>query len=164
MSTPEDFATLDDLFQSLKKQAESLVSSFTGLAGIVGNRQSLNEARSVRFLTALGMAFLPLSFTSGLYSMTAPYLPGASKFWVYSVVSIPLLFVICAFPVLVGPGYESTNDEDQLGAWFQTFWGRVRSSFPNLRVGGFPAGKPSIGGKERCGCVEFLEKWDDLIF
>jgi hypothetical protein len=127
MDASEDFLTFEELYQNLKRKAEGLVSSFTGLAGIVGNRQSLTEARSVRLLTVLGMAFLPLSFTSGLFSMTAQYLPGASKFWVYLAIAIPLLLVIFAVPSLLRLGYEASDDEDQLKTWIKTFRGRVRS-------------------------------------
>jgi hypothetical protein len=60
----------------------------------VGNRQSLFEARSVRLLTLLGMTVLPLSFTSGLFSMSGEYAPGNSHFWVFFAVSVTLIGLI----------------------------------------------------------------------
>lgn len=96
MSTAEDFAHIEEQFLSLRQKAEILLDSFTGLAGMVGNRQSLDQARSVGLLTVLGMAFVPLSLVASLFSMSDEYRPGAGDFWVYFAVSIPfvaLMFV-----------------------------------------------------------------------
>ena len=46
-----DFAHIERQFGRLQEKSDSLISSFTGLASIVGSRQSLVEARSVRILT-----------------------------------------------------------------------------------------------------------------
>lgn len=89
-----DFAHIERQFGRLQEKSDSLISSFTGLASIVGNRQSLAEARSVRLLTLLGLIFLPLSFISGLFSMATPYTPGNSRFWIYFAVSLPLLLLV----------------------------------------------------------------------
>lgn len=91
MSTTEDFVHIEEQFLSLRQRAESLLDSFTGLAGMVGNRQSLDEARSVGLLTLLGMAFVPLSLVASLFSMADEYRPGAGDFWVYFAVSIPFV-------------------------------------------------------------------------
>lgn len=89
-----DFAHIERQFGRLQEKSDSLISSFTGLASIVGNRQSLAEARSVRLLTLLGLTFLPLSFISGLFSMATPYSPGNSSFWIYFAVSLPLMLLV----------------------------------------------------------------------
>jgi hypothetical protein len=122
------FALSSELFRDLKKKAEGLVSSFTGLAGIVGNRQSLAEART------LGMIFLPLSFTSRIFSMQTAYVPGGSQFWIYIAVAIPLLFVVFALPRLIGLGYEPMNEDDLRGSWFMIFWERVCPRFLSERI------------------------------
>ena len=80
MSTAEDFAHIEEQFKMLGEKAENLLGSFTGLAGMVGNRQALDEARSVGLLTVLGMAFVPLSLIASLFSMSDKYRPGAQDF------------------------------------------------------------------------------------
>jgi len=116
MDASQDFLVLEELLLELNKKAQGLVSSFTGLAGIVGNRQSLNEARAVRLLTILGMTFLPLSYASGLFSMTNNYLPGGSQFWVYFAVAIPLLCITFAVPALIGLAYSRRTLRQRLAA------------------------------------------------
>lgn len=94
MNTAQDFAHVEEQFLSLRRKAEILLDSFTGLAGMVGNRQSLDEARSVGMLTLLGMAFVPLSLVASLFSMSDEYRPGAGKFWLYFAVSIPFVALL----------------------------------------------------------------------
>jgi hypothetical protein len=81
LDTRKDSAYVDRELGRLQEKADSLISSFTGLASIVGNLHSLFEARSVRLLTLLGMTVLPLSFTSGPFSMSGEYALGNSHFW-----------------------------------------------------------------------------------
>jgi len=50
---------------------------------------SLAEEKAVRALTIVGMLYLPLEFTAGLFSMGQDYGPGQSRFWVYWVVAVP---------------------------------------------------------------------------
>lgn len=100
MSTTEDFAYIEEQFLSLRRKAEILLDSFTGLAGMVGNRQSLDEARSVGLLTVLGIAFVPLSLVASLFSMSDEYRPGAGNFWVYFAVSIPFVALMFAMAFL----------------------------------------------------------------
>lgn len=93
-STVQDFRHIEDELLHLRDRSEGLLNSLTSLAGIVGNRQALSEARSVRVLTILGMTFLPLSLVASLFSMTEHFSPGAGQFWVYFAVSIPLVFLV----------------------------------------------------------------------
>ncbi|KAK5052721.1 hypothetical protein LTR84_002587 [Exophiala bonariae] len=92
--TAPDFVYIETELERLKDHAKGLQSSFTSLAGIAGNRQSLDEARSVRILTVLGMTFLPMSLVASLLSMGGDYLPGESRFWVYWAVSIPSVVLV----------------------------------------------------------------------
>lgn len=94
--TSADFLHIEDEIQRLRNHASGLLSSFTSLAGIVGNRQSLDEARSVRVLTILGMTFLPLSLIASLLSMGGKFLPGESGFWIYWVASVPTVILVYA--------------------------------------------------------------------
>lgn len=98
MSTTQDFAHIEVQLLSLRQKAEILLDSFTGLAGMVGNRQSLHEARSVGLLTLLSMAFVPLSLVVSLFSMSDDYRPGAGNFKMYFAVSLP--FVALLFSIV----------------------------------------------------------------
>ena len=62
-----DFYIIQRKLLSMSKRCNDLLASFTGLAGILGNRRvlkeansSLHEAKSVKTLTFLGMLILPL--------------------------------------------------------------------------------------------------------
>jgi Mg2+ and Co2+ transporter CorA len=92
--TAPDFLHIETELERLKQHAEGLQNSFTSLAGIVVSRQSLDEARSVRVLTVLGMTFLPMSLVAGLLSMGGDYLAGETRFWVYWAASIPSVFLV----------------------------------------------------------------------
>lgn len=100
MRTTQDFAHIEEQFLSLRQKAEILLDSFTGLAGMVGNRQSLDEARSVSLLTLLGMAFVPLSLVASLFSMSDEYRPGVGNFGLYFAVSIPFVAILFAMAFL----------------------------------------------------------------
>lgn len=101
MSNAQDFAHIEDQFCSLGQKAEILLDSFSGLASIVGNRQSLNEARRVGLLNRLGMAFAPLSLVASLFSMSDEKRPGAADFKLYSAVSILLVALLSAMAFVV---------------------------------------------------------------
>ena len=110
----KDFQAIHQQFLGLKKRSEMLVSDFNGVAAIVLNREalkeadrSIQEARSIRVLTVLGMLFIPLGLTSSLLSMTGDFVPGANKFWVFFAVAIPLIAIVVLLAFLVNLGYGS---------------------------------------------------------
>lgn len=72
----------------LKERADNLTTSMTGLASIAGNRQNLEEAKRVKRLNLLALLFIPLAYTSSLFSMQDNYAPNKKKFWVYWVSAI----------------------------------------------------------------------------
>lgn len=92
-----DFQCIRSTLRDLQRRVELLNSSVTGLAGIAGNRQAVeeqklsrHEATSMKALTIVGLVFLPLSFTASLFGMPSPYGFGEKQFWVYFVLAIPL--------------------------------------------------------------------------
>ena len=122
-TSAKDFHVIQRKLLSLKNRSNNMLASFTGLAGILGNRQalkeanrSLHEARSVKILTFLGMIFLPLSLTSGLLSMNGEYNPGASQFWIYFAIAIPLTLCVFGVVFLVNRGY-GVHDEWSFRHW-----------------------------------------------
>jgi hypothetical protein len=72
----------------LKERADNLTTSMTGLASIAGNRQNLEEAKRVKRLNLLALLFIPLAYTSSLFSMQDSYAPNKPDFWVYWISAI----------------------------------------------------------------------------
>ncbi|KAF1952755.1 hypothetical protein CC80DRAFT_518569 [Byssothecium circinans] len=92
----KDFQYIYFRLKILKERADTLMSAMTGLASIAGNRQNLEEAKRVKRLNLLALLFIPLAYTSSLFSMQDDFAPGNAKFWLYwvsalSVVAITLL-------------------------------------------------------------------------
>ena len=116
-SCKKDFHLINRKLRGLKRRTEILISSLTGLAGILGNRQalkeasrSLHEAKSVKILTLLGMMFAPLFFASGIFSMSEDFLPGATLFWIYIAVAVPLVLLVFAVVFLINMGYGTDGE------------------------------------------------------
>jgi hypothetical protein len=103
-----DFQVILVRFRELRHRTESLNAAVTGLASITGNRlsfkeqqRSIREAKSTKAVTLLGLIFIPLAYTSSVFSMTDPYGPGGERFWEYFAYSVPLIvLVILAYYVL----------------------------------------------------------------
>lgn len=96
-----DFLFLMAQFAQLRDRVRQINAAITGLAGIAGNRQSqreqqvsLRETRRTKALTLIGLMFIPLAYTSALFSMNERFMPGAREFWLYFAVSIPLGLVV----------------------------------------------------------------------
>lgn len=77
----------------LKSRADTLIGAMTGLASIAGNRQALDEAKRSKRLTLVGLVFIPLAYSSSLFSMSNQFAPGQSEFWVYWVVAVVLILL-----------------------------------------------------------------------
>ncbi|KAF2109352.1 hypothetical protein BDV96DRAFT_585419 [Lophiotrema nucula] len=91
----QDFQYIYMRLKVLKNRADTLMSAMTGLASIAGNRQNLEEAKRVKRLNLLALVFIPLAYTSSLFSMQDSYAPGNGQFWVYWVSA--LLLVLFTF-------------------------------------------------------------------
>lgn len=63
----------------LRERADNLVVAMTGLASIAGNRQNLDEAKRVKRLNLLALLFIPLAYTSSLFSMQDNYAPNKEQ-------------------------------------------------------------------------------------
>ncbi len=109
METAPDFLHIEAELLALRQVAERLLGSFDSLAGHVGTRQLLEEARSVGTLTRLGMVFLPLALIAGLFSMYDHYQPGGEQFWMFFAVSIPSVLLTFAIAWLYPRGPRLVN-------------------------------------------------------
>ena len=126
----KDFIIIQRRLLSMSRRCNDLLASFTGLAGILGNRRvlkeanrSLHEAKSVKTLTFLGMLFLPLSLASGLLSMSGDYSPGGSQFWIYFAIAIPLILCVFGVVFLIRMGYGVD------GEWSHKQWKNSLAGF-----------------------------------
>ncbi|KAH8671428.1 hypothetical protein BX600DRAFT_434535 [Xylariales sp. PMI_506] len=142
-----DFQYLRMSFRELRHRTEGLNSAITGLASIAGNRQAfreqqlaVREAKSTKAVTLLGLVFIPLAYTSSLFSMSDPFRPGDDGFWIYFAASIPLILVVMGGYYVLDWGYR-----DDGGAWSpQTFWKTFKAKMrPKKRAE--PGGNSSIG-------------------
>ena len=140
--TRSDYVSIATDLDEQIRLSETLISSFTGLASIVGTRRSLDEARSVRILSVLAMTFLPLSLTASIFSMSNEYGPGQPKFPQFFAVSIPLLVVvvICVALLNYGPLYLDSIDHF-LQPWKQNHpsLGSELAALRRFITGGRPA-------------------------
>ena len=134
-----DFQFLWMRLKGLRHRAEQINAATSGLASIAGNRQanqeqqlSLQETQKTKALTLIGLIFIPLAYTATLFSMDERYMPGAALFWIYFIVSIPLICCVILGYFVLSRVYGS--------GWFT-----VRGS---LRIGGNMNADPMITSKK----------------
>lgn len=96
----KDFQYVHRRMLNLKDRTRDLLSSVNGFMSVLEARRSLQEAKSVKMLTILGILFLPFAFTSGILSMGDNFAPGKSKFWVYWAVSGPFILLLFLIAIL----------------------------------------------------------------
>lgn len=78
----------------------------------------MREAKNSKTLTFIGLVFIPLAYTSALFSMSGEYRPGGSAFWVYWVTSLPIMGAI------FGVTWVMRFEWGERGGW--SWWGRAR--------------------------------------
>ena len=118
--------------QLIQRRADydRLTTSMAALAGIIGTRQNLEEAmralkeaKGMKTLTVIAMAFAPLAWTSGLFNMTDEFIPGGPKFWVYVIVALSATVIVFVITLLAQRGY---NDRAEWSV--ETFFQSLRRS------------------------------------
>ncbi|KAH7123990.1 hypothetical protein B0J11DRAFT_327271 [Dendryphion nanum] len=115
----KDFQYIYFRLKILKQRADTLMSAMTGLASIAGNRQNLEEAKRVKRLNLLALLFIPLAYTSSLFSMQDDFAPGMNQFWVYWVSAIGLV----AFTFVITWVLDSALDDAAQWKLPFKFWG-----------------------------------------
>ncbi|KAK6600154.1 hypothetical protein H4I96_07480 [Botrytis cinerea] len=125
LSSNLDFPFIHTSLSNLYTRVSTIISSTQGLSSIVASGEALHEARlSVReaknskTLTFIGLVFIPLAYTSALFSMSGEYRPGGSAFWVYWVTSLPIMGAI------FGVTWVMRFEWGERGGW--SWWGRAR--------------------------------------
>ncbi len=108
----------------LKGRADQLMSAMTGLASIAGNRQNLEEAKRVKRLNLLALLFIPLAYTSSLFSMQAPYAPNTDQFWVYWVTAVGVVLLTAIITWILSAALDEEAQWTWRPFWYFKFWGR----------------------------------------
>ena len=109
----KDFQYVYFRLKILKQRADNLMQSMTGLASIAGNRQNLEEAKRVKRLNLLALFFIPLAYTSSLFSMQDSYAPNQKHFWVYWVSALG----VAVFTAAVMWGLDMSLDDEAQWTW-----------------------------------------------
>ena len=134
----KDFQYIYFRLKILKERADTLMQAMTGLASIAGNRQNLEEAKRVKRLNLLALLFIPLAYTSSLFSMQDNFMPGNGKFWVYWVSALSVVALTLIVTWILD---SALNDEAQWTVPFKRFlgsWGQNTMGFtPKRRATGF---------------------------
>jgi len=118
-----DFQQIHYRLKVLKGRADTLLQSMTGLASIAGNRQSLDEAKRVKRLTLLGLVFIPLAYTSALFSMQDNYAPGKRLFWVYWASALGLVVLTFTTTYILD---KSMNEAAEFKLEELKLWGKKK--------------------------------------
>lgn len=117
ISITKDLQYIHQRLEKMKCKIDESIASAIGFSNIIGSQQALLEARrSVReakrtkTLTVVGLIFIPLAYTCGLFSMSDQFRPGERLFWVYFVVSLPLILLVFLVTFLMQFGYDDTGN------------------------------------------------------
>jgi len=100
----DDFEYLSRTLSDYSIRLENMLPVVTSLVQISDSRRSLAESVNISRLTSLAFIFVPLTFTTGLFSMNTINGPGGKYFWVYFAVAIPvtlLVFIIARPPTYI---------------------------------------------------------------
>lgn len=93
-SLQEDYEYLAPGLNNQGKQLEASVPLVTTYLQLIESRRAYLETKNVSRLTMVALVFVPLSFVSGLFSMNEDFAPGGPLFWLFFVVSFPVLILV----------------------------------------------------------------------
>ena len=117
-----DLHTIQTHLTLLQSRIQSLLPVVMGAFSLLEAQRSVLKADLTIRLSGVALVFVPLSFTASLLSMSDDFTPGRERFWVFWVVSAPLI----------------------VGLFWWAFWvqiGRVRRSWNRGTDGGRQGGK-----------------------
>ncbi|KAF1939235.1 hypothetical protein EJ02DRAFT_408830 [Clathrospora elynae] len=122
----KDFQYVYFRLKLLKERADNLMQAMTGLASIAGNRQNLEEAKRVKRLNLLALLFIPLAYTSSLFSMQDNYAPNKGDFWVYWVSAIGVVAFTAAVTWILDSALDDEAQWTWRPLWHLKFWGNSK--------------------------------------
>jgi hypothetical protein len=83
----EDWKSLQNTIEAVERRIDVVYEFHTQRAAIKETQTGNEQARGVRYLTA--------SLTAGIFAMVGDYSAGAKRFWVFWVVAVPLMLLLC---------------------------------------------------------------------
>lgn len=89
-----DFIIIHDKFLSYRKWSEKLLDITSAHLALMETEKSISDSKALSRLTILGSFFIPVSFVCSFFSMNGDFAVGETKFWVYFVVTLPLVVAI----------------------------------------------------------------------
>ena len=98
-SVKDDYKFMIEAVRVDHRRLDSVATLIASLLQIFESRRSVLESASLTRLTYLALFFLPLTFVSGLFSMSGDIAPGFPRFWIYFTVAIPV--TIATFGVMM---------------------------------------------------------------
>lgn len=93
----EDFCSMFVRLQRCKERVESLMPIVMGAFSLLDAQRTLLEAKYAIRITNIALVFVPLSFSTGLFSMLDRFRPGETQFWILWVVAVPIIAAMFAF-------------------------------------------------------------------
>ncbi|KAI1439367.1 hypothetical protein F5Y02DRAFT_426302 [Annulohypoxylon stygium] len=96
----EDFRYLSTQVENYSRSLEFILPVAATIVQLTEARRSITEAANVRYLTYIALIFVPLTFSSGLFSMQDGFLPGQGRFWIYVAVALPLMVVVLVLSLI----------------------------------------------------------------
>ncbi|KAL4898783.1 hypothetical protein BDV59DRAFT_207015 [Aspergillus ambiguus] len=98
--------------------ADMLLNSYLQFVSIEEARSSNKGARSLARINILATLFIPMSTVASIFSMQEQFLPGRQFFWVFWVVSLPILlgfaFIYLKKPLLSFPAWIAGKKDNML--------------------------------------------------
>lgn len=88
---------LRDAVGSLKKRVDIISQAYSQAVSVRESIVANRQAQQVGYLTSLATLFIPASLLAGIFSMGGDFSAGASRFWVFWVISVPLVLMSCIF-------------------------------------------------------------------
>jgi hypothetical protein len=93
----EEWKFVETRLFSLQRLIHSIIESYIQEISLQEAQHSNSQAHSVRRLTAMATIFVPISAIAGIFSMSGKFAVGESKFWVFFVITVPIILIIIAF-------------------------------------------------------------------
>ncbi|KAF2245866.1 hypothetical protein BU26DRAFT_57681 [Trematosphaeria pertusa] len=94
MLAATDFHAILISLRLTQQRIQSLLPVVMGAFSLLEAQHSVLKADLTIRLTSVALVFVPLSFTASVLSMSEDFIPGKRLFWVYFVVSAPMIIAL----------------------------------------------------------------------